>query len=63
VVRIELTRPVISLQGSYYNNATGGHVRVLTPEHAYIDRGILVIEELGIWFPLSAIHHGKRNAP
>ena|SRR5260221_299678 len=61
--RVDLVRPVIYLQGSYYDDVVKDHVKILRPDKAYIAHGILVIEETGLWFPLSTIHVGKRNAP
>ena len=59
--RIDLVKPVIKLQGSYWSDQTGDMQSLLKPERAYIAHGILVVEELGLWFPLSAIHHGKKT--
>lgn len=61
--RINLTRPMISLQGSIVirdarNNPM--QPRELIPEFAYIAGGVLVIEEMNLWFPLASIHYGRK---
>lgn len=59
--RIELTRPHIWMQG--WAHIKGQQIRELTPERAYIAHGVVVIEELEIWLPLSAVQIGRKNDP
>jgi len=57
--RIDLYRPRLWLQGSYYDGKD--HVRECKPERAYIAHGVVVVEELGLWFPLASVNIGRKT--
>lgn len=61
--RINLTKPEIWLQGSIVVRDSKGNPtqpRQLAPERAYVIGNLLVIEEMGLWFPLASIHYGRK---
>lgn len=61
--RIELVRPLIELSGHIFVDPSDSstQVRKLTPDRAFIADGVVVIEEYGIWFPLSNVTIGRKT--
>jgi hypothetical protein len=59
--RIDLVKPEILLMGFVFVGPK--QVNRITPERAYIVGGILVVEELGLWFPVATIQLGKKTSP
>jgi hypothetical protein len=58
--RVELVKPTIDLNGYTFLDRAGTQKKVLMPERAYIAHGIVVIEEMGLWLPLSAVSIGRK---
>jgi hypothetical protein len=56
--RIVLTRPTIRL-ASHQFVTRDKQVQSLEPQRAYIAHGVLVVEELNLWFPLNEIKLGS----
>jgi len=56
--RVVLTRPKISLSSHMFVTSTK-QASSIEPERAYIAHGVLVIEEMNLWFPLNEIKLGR----
>lgn len=61
--RIDLVRPQLEWQGNVFHvdGDVSTQKKKHIPERAYIVNGIIVIEELGIWFPLNQVFIGRKT--
>lgn len=57
--RITYVRPEIWLQG--YEVHAGKQERMLAPARAYVAHGVVVIEEMDLSFPLSAVKNIRKS--